>query len=158
MAAPKVYDIGDSIELFGYFTQNNTIGAVDAGSTALTVQDATGYAGSDAIIVYGAGDVGGDLITAVSSVSGNTITLAATAKTSVIRAQVGELVAGTVTCTVRKPDGTSSTPSVSNLGTGRYKATFDAETAGQHFYRFASTGSVKAGEEREFVVRERRVS
>lgn len=156
-----MYDIGDSIELAADFTAKNTVGKVDAGSTALTVRDATGYAANDPIVVRGAGDVGGDLYTTVSgSPAGNVITLAAAAKTSVVRAPVGKLVApGAVTFKVRLPDGTSVGPTAATtVSAGRYTGTFDPTIAGQHFYNFAGTSPAKATDEREFIVRERRVT
>ena len=157
---PNTYDIGDSIELLGYFTSFNTVGQIDAGSTILTVQDATGYAASDAIIVSGAGDLGSDLITTVSgSPVGNVITLAAPAKTSVVRGKTAKLITPTtITLKVRAPDGTTTTISTTALGVGRYTGSFIAAMAGQHWYRFEGTGTAAVDEEQTFFVRQRRVA
>ena len=45
----------------------------------------------------------------------------------------------TLTCTVRKPDGTSSTVSVTKLSTGHYTASIPLTTAGSWAATFQST-------------------
>ena len=49
--------------------------------------------------------------------------------------------AGAVTCTITQPDGTSSTPTVSNTGTGTYSAGFTPTQAGRHLIRWVATGT-----------------
>ncbi len=49
--------------------------------------------------------------------------------------------AGAVTCTITQPDGTSSTPAVSNTGTGTYSAGFTPTQAGRHLIRWVATGA-----------------
>lgn len=62
----------------------------------------------------------------------------------------------TAVCTVRKPDGTASTPSVTNGSTGVYTVDVTLDQEGHWFYRWAGTGDVVAAEEGEFYVRRRR--
>lgn len=49
-----------------------------------------------------------------------------------------------VVCTVTQPDGTMSTPSVSNPSTGRYTADFVPTQAGRHLERWTSTSPAAA--------------
>lgn len=49
--------------------------------------------------------------------------------------------AGTVVCTITQPDGTTSTPAVSNTGTGIYSAGFTPTLAGRHLVRWVATGA-----------------
>ena len=49
--------------------------------------------------------------------------------------------AGSVACTITQPDGTSSTPAVSNTGTGTYSAGFTPTQAGRHLIRWVATGA-----------------
>jgi hypothetical protein len=62
-----------------------------------------------------------------------------------------------VTLTVRAPDGTLSTPSVSKAATGRYSATVSPSQSGTWVYRWVGTGAVTAAAEGAFYVRARRV-
>jgi hypothetical protein len=157
--AEQTYDIGDTVVLQGVYLTKPTTGSVNAGSTALTVKDATGYTNGDPIFIEGAAAEDGDLYTTVSSISGNTITLAAAAATQVISARVGKLTApGAATCKVRLPDGTSSSPATSLISTGRYQASYDPTLAGQHWYRFDGTTTAKGSGERSFLVAEKRVT
>lgn len=59
------------------------------------------------------------------------------------------------TCTVRKPDGTTSTPSVTHPSTGVYQAKVTPAVGeqGDWQYRFDGTGAAKAGGRKMFVVR-----
>jgi hypothetical protein len=154
----NAYDIGDSITLVGVFATRPTLGSIDAGSNQLTVHDATGYVTGDTVVVRGAGVGGEDLVAAVNTIAGNTFTLAKQAASTVVAAQVGKATnPTTVTCKVRKPDGTVATPAASNVSVGRYEATFDPDAAGVHRYRFEGTGAAKAAGERDFRVLEKRV-
>jgi LysM repeat protein len=65
-----------------------TTGSISASSQSLTVASATGWSTGEGIDVAGAGTAGADLITSVTSISGSTFTLAATAGTSVSNAIV----------------------------------------------------------------------
>ena len=49
--------------------------------------------------------------------------------------------AGTVVATVTAPDGTNSTPSVTNSTTGNYSTTFTATQVGRHSIRWVATGT-----------------
>lgn len=62
--------------------------------------------------------------------------------------------AGAVTCTVTLPDGTSSTPSVTNSGTGLYDASFTPTQAGRHVVRWVATGTNASAFTDEFTVRD----
>lgn len=63
----------------------------------------------------------------------------------------------TAVCTVRKPDGTTSTPSVTDGATGVYTADVTLDQAGRWRYRWSGTGDVIAAGEDSFDVRRRRV-
>jgi hypothetical protein len=155
----QVYDIGDTVQLYGVFTTLATRGTIAKDFAALTVRDVTGYAPSDPIIITGAGAVEGDLVTTIVSIVGSTLNLAAVAQTSVTAAFLGKLsTPTTVTCKVLLPDGTIVTPANAAISTGRYLASYDPTLVGDHFYKFAGTGLAKAEDERQFVVRENRVS
>lgn len=58
-----------------------------------------------------------------------------------------------VTAKVKAPDGTETTPTVTNPSTGVYRAEVTADQSGTWYYRFESTGGVSA-EERFFLVSE----
>jgi hypothetical protein len=60
---------------------------------------------------------------------------------------------GTVTLTVTAPDGTSSTPSVSNPEVGSYTATVPAAQAGMYLLRWVSVGGAVPADEITFDVR-----
>jgi hypothetical protein len=66
---------------------------------------------------------------------------------------------GTVEVTIRKPDDTTTTPSVTRLDVGRYMVTVtpEPEEYGTWWYRFHGSGSVQANQERKFKVREPQV-
>lgn len=102
----------------------HTIGSIDQGSTSLTIRDTTGFANGNAVLVAGAGAEGGDLVTTISSIAGNVVTLAAAAATTVRRVVVGKLTnPGTVTFTARHADDppiayTQAAPEVTNPSTG----------------------------------------
>lgn len=53
---------------------------------------------------------------------------------------------GTVVLTVTKPDASSSSPAVTNAGTGSYTADVDLDQAGRWSYRWVSTGAVVAAQ------------
>jgi hypothetical protein len=152
------YQIGDQVSLKGIALTSLTRGTVEKDSTLLTVEDASGYANTNPILVRGAGPLGSDLVTTVASVSGSVITLAAAASLLVQRAVVGKPTNATAVCKVRKPDHSVLTPSLSNPSTGVYVATVDPDIAGDWLYRFDFTGAAKAAGEQRFVVAERRVS
>lgn len=59
---------------------------------------------------------------------------------------------GTVTVTVRAPDGSTSTPTVSNMGTGEYRADVTATLAGMWVYRWTGAGAVVGVDEGTFTV------
>lgn len=152
------YDIGDTVILAGEIATNHTRGSITEGSPLLTCQSVVGYANTDTIVVRGAGVEGSDLITTVSSISGNVITLALAASETVVRAEVAELVNGTAAFAVEKPDGTASAVSASNIGVGRYEGTYDPTVAGDHWYGLTVTGAAKAYGEETFFVNEKRVA
>lgn len=61
----------------------------------------------------------------------------------------------TVTCTVRKPDGSTLTPSATG-SSGSYHADIQPDQTGNWHYRFAGTGALVAAEEGQFYVRVRK--
>lgn len=63
----------------------------------------------------------------------------------------------TVVCTVRKPDNTTSTPSVTNDSTGAYHSDLTLDLDGSWYFRFAGTGALVVAEEGTFVVSRQRV-
>ncbi len=69
------------------------------------------------------------------------------------RDPVGVLTATVTTLTVRKPDGTSTTPTVNSPSTGRYEATITVDQSGTWGYRFVTADVLTAAEEAQFYVR-----
>jgi len=63
----------------------------------------------------------------------------------------------TVTCAVKAPSGTTTSPSVTNTS-GTYSATVDPDEQGAWYYRFTGTGTYVAAEEGTFRVRRRQVA
>lgn len=63
----------------------------------------------------------------------------------------------TVTCSVRSPSGTTTSPSVTNAS-GTYSAEIEPDEHGAWAYRFAGTGTYVAAEEGTFRVRRRQVA
>ena len=59
----------------------------------------------------------------------------------------------TVTCTVKQPDGTLSTPAVVKDGVGLYHADFNPTQSGAHMYQFVGSGLVETNGERTFTVK-----
>lgn len=64
----------------------------------------------------------------------------------VLRDFDGELTDGTVTLTVRHPDGTETTPAPTNESTGVYVADVALDASGVWQYHWTSTGAVLAAE------------
>lgn len=64
---------------------------------------------------------------------------------------------GAVTVTIKLPDGTTTTPSASNVSTGVYRATYTTTQAGTHWVRFLGTPPAQGAEEISFSVRPSRV-
>ena len=60
----------------------------------------------------------------------------------------------TVVLTVKAPDGTTSTPSVTHGGTGQYSSTVEMTAAGTWTYRWVATGALLAADEGRIIVRE----
>ncbi|MGZ4663718.1 MAG: hypothetical protein ACXV5Q_01360 [Frankiaceae bacterium] len=58
----------------------------------------------------------------------------------------------TVTLVVTAPDGTTSSPAVSNPSTGNYTATYLPTLNGLHSYRWAATGAAIAADTQTFVI------
>ncbi len=69
------------------------------------------------------------------------------------RNAAGALTATVTTLTVRKPDGTTATPTVLSPSTGRYEATVTVDQLGTWTYRFATADVLTAAEEGQFYVR-----
>lgn len=158
MSAPTVYDRGDDVILRFVWTTLETRGAIQAGATALLVEDPAGYAQDDPILVEGAGPLGSDLVTTVAAIAGHTITLEAEADTSVGRAEVGKLTNPTGPAgKVLKPNGTTATVVVAAVSVGIWEGTFAPDESGEHWYSGTGTGPAKARGERNFLVAEPRV-
>lgn len=62
--------------------------------------------------------------------------------------------ATTVVCTVTAPDGTTSTPTVTNTATGLYDADFIPAQQGRHVVRWVATGTNACAFTDEFAVRD----
>lgn len=155
-AVPNRYDVGDQIVLEAYVLSSPTLGTIGLGANTVTLQDGSGYSTADPILVKGAGPLGADLVTTVSSISGSQAVLAANCETAVTRALVGKPTAATVICNVRLPDGTDSPAGVTAVSTGRYRSIYTPAASGSHFYRFTCSGGASGAEEQQFVVREQR--
>lgn len=63
-----------------------------------------------------------------------------------------DVAPSTITCRVKAPDGTTTTPAVTLDALGRYHAEVSITAAGTFYYRFEGTGAAQAAEERTFVV------
>ena len=73
-----------------------------------------------------------------------------------VRDSTGTLAnATTVTCTVTLPDGTTSSPSVTNASTGVYTISYAPTAAGRHVVRWTATGTNAAEFDDVFVVKSR---
>lgn len=62
-----------------------------------------------------------------------------------------------VVCTVKKPDGTSTTPTATSTVVGTWTASVTVDQAGIWRYRFAGTGAVVVAEEGRFLVETQQV-
>ncbi len=61
---------------------------------------------------------------------------------------------GTITLlTLRRPDGTTTTPTVTNPSTGRYEAVITVDQPGTWSYRWVTTDVLEAAEEGRLYVR-----
>ena len=58
----------------------------------------------------------------------------------------------TVVATLREPDGTISTPSVSPVSTGVHKVDLSFTKSGRHFLEFVGTGDVVSAQGTEFYI------
>jgi len=72
---------------------------------------------------------------------------------AVIRDEAAVATNATVVVTVKKPDGTTTTPAVTNPSTGSYGAVVDIDMPGPWSVRWVATGTLKAAEELTFQVR-----
>ena len=59
-----------------------------------------------------------------------------------------------VTCTVTLPDGTTTTPTVTNSGAGLYDITYSPTQSGRHLVRWVATGTNASAFTDEFTVRD----
>lgn len=62
--------------------------------------------------------------------------------------------ATTVVATITAPDGTTSTPSVTNSGTGLYDVSFTPTTSGRYLIRWVATGTNASAYQDDFTVRD----
>jgi hypothetical protein len=151
---------GNSVKVVVYTLTPHTLGSIRAGQQTLIVRDADGFADSDPVLVEGAGALGGDLLTSISAVSGNTITLADAARESVSRARVGRRVdPSTAEFKLKRPDGTIDTfthpdPAIAHPVAGKYVLTYTPPPSplrhGLYLVRFVGTGVAAGAEELAF--------
>lgn len=154
---PAIYDVGAVVTLSCLFLNGNTLGSITVGQNTLYVRDASGLTQGQPIFIAGAGAVGGDLLTTVSSINGQTVILAATAASTVTLAVVGQPAnPGAVTCKVKLPDRTSQTLTTANPSTGKFTASFTPTLEGVHYARWTGTTPAAGDSWREFVVRPER--
>ena len=69
-----------------------------------------------------------------------------------VKDTAGVLTNATVTCTLTKPDGTTSSPSITNVSTGLYRVEPDLDQSGLWRVTWRATGAVIAGEPERFYV------
>ena len=62
--------------------------------------------------------------------------------------------ATTVVATITLPDGSTSTPSVTNSGTGLYDVSYTPSTSGRHLIRWVATGTNASAYQDDFTVRD----
>lgn len=70
-----------------------------------------------------------------------------------LRNSSGTLTNGTVSIQVKEPDGTITSPSVSNSSTGLYSAGFTIDQSGEHLFKWTVVGALTLVEEGHFYVR-----
>jgi hypothetical protein len=140
------YEVGDIVQINVVFTINNTRGTIRKATYQLEVEDPGGYTNGDTIMVAGAGIGGRDLITTISSVVANTITLSDLAGTTVTNTDVGKAAdPATVTITITAPDGAQTSYSggsgVVLDGPGQYHANYTAAAPGVHYWEAHGTAT-----------------
>lgn len=154
------YDVGDAVTVRAVFGGNVTelVSQMLAGATTLTVLDATGYTGTDTLIME-PGTAREERLT-VSSVSGTTITVtAASVYAHGVATAVWELADPTaITLKVKDPNNhittyTYALSEVTKDGTGRYSKSITIDQSGPWWYRWAGTGAVVAASEMQLAVR-----
>ena len=157
-----VYDVGDSVTVRGTFGSSISELSAQAlvGATTIVVRDASGYAASDVLAINPGTDTEERI--SVSSVSGNTITLAtALAYLHQPNETVFEL-ADPTEVKLQTKDGNGavltylySAAAVTRDSVGRFSKaiTLDGK-GGDWVYRFAGTGAVIAARTRRMIVRE----
>jgi hypothetical protein len=83
---------------------------------------------------------------------GDSVGLKFTVKAKDIVTGVETLTNATVTLVVTKPDGSTTSPSVTNASTGIYTAAVAPDQAGEWLYRWAATGAATTAEDGAFLV------
>lgn len=151
IAALTTVHLGTVVELRAVLGTHPTTLAYGAraGATALTVHNPANYTNGDTVVLNAGGDTEERL--ACSGVSGNVLTVAATTFAHPAGEAVERGGSGTVTITVKAPDGTSSTPSVT-AAAPVYTATYATTMAGRHTWQAATGGGSAAVAERSFEV------
>lgn len=158
-AESEPYDIDDVVVCETPCLTQLTRGSIDKGSTQLTVEDASGYAANDVVLVDRAGVLNSALEATVQAKAGNVLTLSVAAGETVTRARVGKLTNPTTsTLTIEKPSGAQVTPAVTSPRTGWLRATHTIDESGDHHGRWRTTGAAAAAEEFRFAVNDRQVA
>lgn len=154
---PDEFRIGEVARLRLLTLTDRTVGAITAGSTLLTVTDASAYANGNPICVEGAGPAGADLFTTVQSVDGTVITLAAAAQTTVRGAEprrpnVGKPANPTnPRIRIKKPNGDVVTPAIVNDAQGRHHSDYTVDQEGPYAVAADGAGAAAGWGESSFV-------
>jgi len=161
----NVYVEGNQIKIKAWFLTPHTIGTCWAGSAEVSVADTSGLAAADAVVLAGAGPEGLHLVTTISSIAGQVVTLALPATTAVKWAVFGKLVdPSSVTFKVEEPDGdlvtkTDPDAAIAHPQAGIFVLTYDPPVSGDgtYGYRVEGTGTAKGAAEDTFRVASSRI-
>ncbi len=106
-------------------TPISTTGTISSGSNQLTVSNAAGFAVGDKILISGADTAGSDLLTAIQSIAGSTLTLSDKAASNVsggvvteINGSLGSITAGSSSLAVANPGAFTTGNKVVIFGAG----------------------------------------
>ena len=122
----------------------STTGTVSASSKAVTVASTAGFVVGDEIIVVGAGASGTNLVSTISDISGNVITVADAASTAVTAAKVAKsakIVDSTVTNTFSLP-GQKAGQTITSSSIVPWVDNAKVETMQTGFYGYTGSGTL----------------
>lgn len=161
----NVYVEGSQLKIKAWFLTPHTVGTCQAGSAQVTVADTSGLAAPDPVVLEGAGPNGLHLVTTITSITGQVVTIALAASTSVKWAAFGKLADPTgPTFKVEEPSGTLVTKTYPDAAivkpqVGVFVLTYDPPVSGDgtYAYRVEGTGAAKGAAEGAFRIASSRI-